>query len=304
MRRTPRSSADAPRRCPLCGRTGHILREFGRRGGEVLFLLRCEGCSSEYLDPQPSSEWLAEEYRDYYSRRDALAESPKRVFFEGLLDSLACDFSQRRVIDVGAAEGELLAALKRRWPDAQAFALEAHPDARPFLERLECHYQEVDVADWLEQRPAERFDFIFLLDVLEHLHDPLAAIRDLAQHHLRPAGRIVASFPVASSASRRILGRLWPQYKVEHLFYFSPAAVSRLEEAGQLRRLALRPLHKKLSLAYFLAVGAAFGPTLTRRASRIARWILPPALVRLRLPLGIGESLWIAVRDDDPESAS
>ncbi|MFQ5697765.1 MAG: class I SAM-dependent methyltransferase [Myxococcota bacterium] len=294
------SPADAPGRCRLCGGAASAIRPFGRRVAEETFLSRCERCAAEFLDPQPSSAWLAEEYRDYYARRATLLESPKRAFFEELLDLLACDFSKRCVMDVGAAEGELIAALGQRWPEARAFALEAHPDARPFLERLGCRYASLDVVDWLAERSPERFDFIFLFDVIEHLRDPLEVVRDLAQHHLRPSGTIVASFPMATSASRRILGRLWPQYKLEHLFYLSPGAVSRLEEAAGLCRRTLRPLHKKLSLAYFLAVGSRFGPAPTRRACRLAERILPSALSRWRAPLGIGESLWIAAREGAP----
>ena len=90
--------------------------------------------------------------------------------------------------------------------------------------------------------------------------------------------------------------RFWPQYKVEHLFYFSPGAVSRLEKAGELQRVALCLLRKRLPLDYLLSVACEFGPEPTWRFFRVARRIIPSALGRIRVPLMLGESLWIATR--------
>jgi SAM-dependent methyltransferase len=260
----------------------------------VLNLMHCTGCSCEYLAPQPSDAWLSEEYSNYYSRRRASISRAKVPFFEGLLQDLGREFSNKRVIDVGAAEGDLIFALTRRWPSVHAVALEANPESRAFFQDLRCDYFNTDIVEWLEAGHQERFDYIFLFDLLEHVRDPMHVVQELARCHVRRGGIFVATFPAASLSSRKILRRFWPQYKVEHLFYFSSGAIQCIEEACGLRRVGLRPLTKRLPLDYLLTVGSEFGPDLTQWACRAARSIAPFRLGGIRVPLRLGEYLWIA----------
>jgi 2-polyprenyl-3-methyl-5-hydroxy-6-metoxy-1,4-benzoquinol methylase len=282
-------------RCPVCKAPGRVLRAFAARRAERLQLVCCLSCGCEYLWPQPSDAWLAEEYAGYGATRRSQVERPKRHFFKSLLRELELDLSGARVVDVGAAEGDLLHVIEDRWPDAATVAVESNPLFRARYEALRCRLHEQTVEAWLAEAREADFDFAFLFDVLEHVRDPRTVVTSLVAR-LRPGGTLVASFPSASSLSRRLLGRHWPQYKVEHLGYFSAAAVTHLEEAGGLERLALRPLRKRLPLDYLLSVGAGTGPAATRRVSRVLRKGVPSGLGRARVTLGLGESLWIARR--------
>lgn len=295
IRRLPREGTYP---CPICAQEGNISREFKRRQDEVLNLMGCPGCGCEYLAPQPSSSWLSEEYHRYYERRFSSVERPKDLFFDELLTGLNRDFSDKKVLDIGAAEGDLIFALTNRWPAVDAYAIEGNPEAGMYFDRLPCTYYNTDIADWLKEGHQKHFDYIFLFDLLEHVRDPVGIVRDLAQKHLLPGGLMVGTFPSVSSLSKKVLGRLWFQYKVEHLFYFSDRAVTRLEEAGGMQRVALREVFKKLPMDYFLSVGAEFGPKFTTSCCRLVQRIIPSGLGRVRIPLMVGEYLWIAELSD------
>lgn len=264
----------------------------------MLRLMRCRSCAAEFLSPQPSDAWLAEEYAEYYMRRETLGSRPRAAFFGRVLSRLEVDFDGRRVLDLGAAEGDFVHALLQRWPGARVTAVEGNPEARPFLVELDCRYVAKSAESWLEASPRERFDFVFLFDMLEHVREPLRLLRKLVERKLEDGARIVATFPSTASLSRRALGRLWPQYKVEHLVYFSDEAVSRLEAATGLRRVALRPLTKKFPLDYWLAAGSGFGPPPLRQIAAVVRRALPTTPRRAALSLPAGERLWVASSPD------
>jgi len=67
---------------------------------------------------------------------------------------------------------------------------------------------------------------VTLIDVLEHVPDPrslFAAIRA----RLDSEGIVAAVLPDAGSFTRRILGRRWPHYNAEHLYYWSGPCLER-----------------------------------------------------------------------------
>ena len=80
--------------------------------------------------------------------------------------------------------------------------------------------------------PGVAFDAVTLIDVLEHVPDP-AALLATVHGRLAPGGVLAAVLPNAASLTRRLLGRRWPHYAPEHLFFWTPAALARqLAAAG------------------------------------------------------------------------
>ncbi len=281
--------------CPVCGGNGRRLRKFAEKEREVLSLFSCERCFSEFLFPQPSAAWLNTEYENYYSKkRHSVADHPKRPYFSGLLSMLNINFSHKKVLDIGAAEGDLIIELKRLWASADAYAVDVHPDTAAYFSNCDCTYYNADILEWLGRQSNPRFDCVFILDVLEHLPDPTGAIQALTGNCLKPGGTVVGTFPAVTSPSRKILSRLWPQYKVEHLAYFSERGVRQLEKAGNLKRACLVPLKKSLPLNYLLKVGGQVGPRPVKQCCRAIAGLVPRALGNLRFGLRLGEYLWIA----------
>ena len=87
---------------------------------------------------------------------------------------------------------------------------------------------------------AERFDVITFFDVVEHLPDPIAALRRAAEH-LEPGGALVVKVPDVSPralAAARLLARAGRARLVlqpgAHLFQFDGATLD-----GTLRRAGL-----------------------------------------------------------------
>jgi SAM-dependent methyltransferase len=107
------------------------------------------------------------------------------------------------VLDVGCAAGDTAEALVARGCTVSGVDIdaEAAEPARPVLAELVI--ADIDRDPLSQHFKAESFDAIIFGDVLEHLVDPWAALRDAATL-LRPEGRILVSIPNVAHAAVRL----------------------------------------------------------------------------------------------------
>ncbi len=109
--------------------------------------------------------------------------------------------ARSRVLDVGCGDGTVARLLA-----AQGCSVSGIERDKELAELAKDACDHVVIADVeaidLAELVADPFDVVLCLDVLEHLVDPVAALRRLSTH-LAPSGRIVASIPnVAHGAVR------------------------------------------------------------------------------------------------------
>ncbi len=106
------------------------------------------------------------------------------------------------VLDVGCGEGHVAAALVER--GCRVWGIEIDPEAA-VAARISC--EAVVVGDVMgvshESLGSRPFDVILLLDVLEHLVDPLVALRHVTAW-LAPGGRVIVSIPNVAHAAVRL----------------------------------------------------------------------------------------------------
>jgi 2-polyprenyl-3-methyl-5-hydroxy-6-metoxy-1,4-benzoquinol methylase len=135
-----------------------------------------------------------------------------------------CDGAERRLLDVGCAHGFFLDTARRRgWTVA---GVDISPEAVDFARerlRLDVYQGTLEEASL---KP-ESFDVVCMNGSIEHLRDPMSAVRT-AVRLLRDSGLMV----VTTIAIEGLLG-FYSWKPPEHLFYFSFRTLSRLlEEAG------------------------------------------------------------------------
>lgn len=135
----------------------------------------------------------------------------------------------RRILDLGCASGALGAALKRRQA-AEVVGVELDPDyardAEQRLDRVICAGVEMALT---EPETLGRFDCVIAADVLEHLVDPWAALRNAAAL-IEPGGVAVVSLPNVRyllTYWRLIRHGRWPReaagpFDATHLRWFTP----------------------------------------------------------------------------------
>lgn len=120
----------------------------------------------------------------------------------------------------------------------------------------------------IEELPQNiKYDLIVLMDVLEHMPDPVSSLTILGQL-LAPTGVLFLQLPNWRSAAARLSGPHWAWWAApDHLYHFSEqAAVAALARAGlkTIRARKVSPLLDDLASAPGLRTAAKIGRYLNR----------------------------------------
>lgn len=134
-----------------------------------------------------------------------------------------------KALDVGCARGDFLAGLRRHGWQVQGL----EPNSRIATLARAVHSLQVVEADFMHNNYAgETFDLISFWDVLEHLPDPPAALREAARI-ARPGALLVISVPDPDSLEARRFGAAWAGWDLpRHLWLFPKDVLRRLLEAA------------------------------------------------------------------------
>jgi 2-polyprenyl-3-methyl-5-hydroxy-6-metoxy-1,4-benzoquinol methylase len=145
-----------------------------------------------------------------------------------------------RILDVGCGCGANALALRAKHPELSITGVEPNPRAAELAEQACTHVHHGDLESWLARTNQAPYDIVVLSDVLEHVADPLAFLRQLSSHDSVRNARWVISVPnyaVWYNRIRTIAGVFeyaWSGlYDRTHLRFYTRRSIRRLlEEAG------------------------------------------------------------------------
>lgn len=243
---------EAPGRpCPACGhRPPSCLRE-----GD---LYTCPQCGLLHRE-SPSREATAALYTgsggEYFNQLvdgSAVAGAHGYEFYEEWIQVIlgpeylrgrADRFEQMagrtggRLLEVGCATGEMLSEFRTRGWSVTGVELSAFCVERARQKHgLTLRPGDLESAGL----PQAAFDLVLYMDVFEHLDDPA---RELAQikRVLAPGGRLILELPNQAGLDAAVLGRDY--LYDEHLFFYTPQAITHLLGANGLKVAQIVTLH-------------------------------------------------------------
>ena len=202
-------------------------------------------------------------------------------------------YDNTKIIDFGSAEGDNLIALNTLAKNVKIYAVENNTESEKYLENINCIKYSKSVEEWLDLNLNDRFDFIMLFDVIEHLREPYKVLERLLKNHCTHQGVIIVTAPYINTFSKFVLNRIWFQYKVEHLFYFSKKSITYIEKKLKCDRLLFRAHSKILTVEYLLNIGTSFGPKKFIKFIKSVRKFIPKKTYQKNIKLPLGEMLWI-----------
>jgi SAM-dependent methyltransferase len=140
-------------------------------------------------------------------------------------------------LDIGCGKGEVSLLLSRKGFTCTGVDMKAH-----LIDELAARHPELTwrcaMTSELELMP-ERFDVITMYHVLEHIPDPVNALRAV-KRLARPGALIALEVPNVGGLEARLRGSKWHYYKVDHINYFRPIDLNRLAARCGLRVVACR----------------------------------------------------------------
>jgi len=221
------SNATARTTCQICGATGDLWLASGARR-----LVRCRECGftwipegvvhtsrglSIYEDEQLN---FYAQYTDYYRDESAIdAACAKVEWVSGFVPP------GRRLLDVGANVGAFVRCASERF---DAVGIEPNPGAVAWArEHMRANVESGSIFDEVTNYVG-RFAAVTLLDVIEHVDEPIAALRQ-CRRYLAAGGMLFITTPDMGSLCSRLLGRGWYYIDFEqHVSLFSAANLTRL----------------------------------------------------------------------------
>ncbi|MEO6028360.1 MAG: class I SAM-dependent methyltransferase [Candidatus Binatia bacterium] len=278
-----------PTPCTLCGSTSYrLVHDMGWRR-----VLRCDSCRLVRADPLPTIDEKETietkgytEASEFPEVRDFFANCHRDYVDDPVIHEMRrhVEHLERatggpgRLLDIGAGTGILMhLAQERGWqPEGIDIApLTAEKVAREFGFQITiAPFERHDFGP-------RRFDGITMLDVLEHVVDPLTTLRRVHEL-LRPGGAVAIAVPNQRSLLTFLVGLyarmrgpaanalLFRLYVPPHLYYFTPPTLRRIVEEAGFRVVELRQgavylgryrmsLAMRIPLEIVLAAGAAIG---------------------------------------------
>jgi len=246
-------------------------------------VVRCRTCGLMRTNPRPTQDTIGFYYPDDYGPHRAAAArsatpSPPRArplwrraarFLWPTVDDRALwlpDLRPGRLLEVGCASGSFLARMAARGWAAEGIELSprAAAEARALGHRV--HAGPIETAPDYD----EPFDLIVGFMVLEHLHDPVHALRRL-RGWIKPGGSLVLSVPNCGSLEFRVFGDAWYALQVPcHLSHFTPRTLRLVLERGGFASVQLAHQRVLGNLA------ASLGYLLEDRGhrNRASRWLV------------------------------
>jgi SAM-dependent methyltransferase len=241
-------------------------------------LYRCAECGTVSQPALLDGPALADRYRDMHDAGYLAEEPGRRRTARRLLGALGEPPPGGRLLEAGCGHGLLLDEARRLGWDVLGLEPAAGAAAHA-RDVLGLPVEEVTLAD--PSLDGAEFDAVALVDVLEHLEDPVGAQRR-AQELLAPGGALLVVTPDPASATATLAGGRWWGFIPAHSFLIPRATLRELIAGDGLVIAADLPLVRTFTLGYWLRGLLERGGELSPAAARLARRV-PDRSVSLSL---------------------
>mgnify|MGYP001618602627 CR=1 FL=1 len=240
-------------RCNLCG-SGDATLLFGARDinykitREEFSVVRCLVCGLVYLNPRPEEsklyQFYPDAYRPYHDKRTTIYRSSRELIESIYLEP---EHPSKYVLDIGSGGGDFLAEIHKKDPTLALYGVDF--DRRAVEAGREKGFPIFCGSLEKANYPAEKFDEAHMSHFLEHVPDPLEALKETARI-LKPDGVLIITIPNFRSISRMIFGKYWYHLDApRHLYHFTPRTLT-----AMLRKAGFRNIYIEFipSPKYFL----------------------------------------------------
>jgi 2-polyprenyl-3-methyl-5-hydroxy-6-metoxy-1,4-benzoquinol methylase len=221
-------------------------------------VVRCAACGLMRTNPRPAAASMGAYYPDDYAPyHTAAVASPARpgrlTRLLSLQTRIAPPITNGRLLEIGCASGAYLEQMQRDGWTVEGIEFSASAASQALGKGFAVQVATVESA----RAPSEPVDVIAAWMVLEHLHEPVGALRRMLSW-VRPGGYLIASIPDAGALERRVFKDRWYALQLPtHLFHYTPVTLARVLDAGgwTLERITWQKNCNNLlwSLEYFAA---------------------------------------------------
>ena len=206
-------------KCHWCGAPAkRVYKDFPSKKRDIYV---CERCNIMFQYPMPSEEEIrlmySSEYFSSWGEDRELEKTKKRDFEEYVkLVENYVEVGEKTLLDLGAAQGFLLEVAEQRgW---MVTGVEMSKEVKPYNEEIR---KKIIYGDFLNiDFSKNKFTAVTSISVFEHIREPIR-FTEKVRNILKPGGIWLILVPNVGSFQRKVLGKKWPHFNNEHLFYYN-----------------------------------------------------------------------------------
>ena len=227
--------------------------------GEYYRIVRCTQCGLRFSSPRPNAAALQAEYEQVEDPMYEQELDGRHITFRRNLKLVETFCKSGTILDIGAGMGVFLHLAKLNGWDVNGIE-----PSRWSAQKAEGLYGlKINVGGYgLAPKLHAQLDVVTMWDVIEHVSDPLEALRT-CQQILRPGGTLLLSTVDAGSLYARVTGKAWPWLMKMHLYYFDRGTMAAYLRKAGFQTMQIRTYRHTISaryLAYKLrAIGGFWG---------------------------------------------
>jgi SAM-dependent methyltransferase len=255
--------------CPLCDdfRYTPVMEARDPTSGLTFLIVKCPRCGLAFTNPRPDRVSIEQFYPATYRGHQGTTTSKDADPLTRLLPMRG----QARLLDFGCGAGDFLAQMHSiGW---QVVGLDTSEAAIAHVRdtlRLPAYVGTLPFAEWIDAR----FEAITMRQSLEHVHQPLAALR-AAYRLLTNGGRLIITAPNFDGLGSRWFGPWWYGLDVpRHLTHFTEDTLQLMLRHAGFARVEMRQERHNSWIRHSAEVceGKLAQRLRTRLGSSIAGW--------------------------------
>jgi len=244
-----------PVKCNLCGETADFA--FNKSGFN---LYKCRDCQFIQVHPKVDNKTLENYYSETYFKAEntnvlAYHDYAKSLIFKKDLYNkvlkILRNFDKiKTVLDVGCAYGDFPAFLNNESYDATGIDISEHAIKTGISNGIKVYHGTLEDSEATSNN--QKYDAITLLDVFEHVNDPIACLKKV-QNLLTDNGIAIIITPNTYSFPHKLFKSFWYLFTLpQHLNYFNTDNIKILTEKQNWKIEQIYSPRKKFSLSYFI----------------------------------------------------
>jgi 2-polyprenyl-3-methyl-5-hydroxy-6-metoxy-1,4-benzoquinol methylase len=220
--------------CVLCGSPEIFLYHLI---SDNINIFKCKNCKTQFMNPQYTDEYL-KNYYSSYSSDEPKWEEALLYCSDYYLSIIEKYIKTGRLLDIGTGKGYMLSAAKKRKWHAEGYDVDKQWNEM-VSKKLNVNLRSGDFnsLNW-----EAKFDVVIMHHVIEHLKNPVHYLNKIHEL-LNKDGILFLVLPNINSRSaviKRMLEKTGMRKSnigayydaVHHLFYYTPATISRCVEGS------------------------------------------------------------------------
>ncbi|MGZ4204151.1 MAG: bifunctional glycosyltransferase/class I SAM-dependent methyltransferase [Actinomycetota bacterium] len=251
-------------------------------------IVQCPRCGLVSAVPTLEPEEIIDNYEQVVDDQYLREEESRRELFSWFVKGLERYVTLgRRLLEIGANMGLFLsvasgAGWEARGIEPSRWAVEEG------IRRFGVDLTQGTIEGIAEQKKTA--DVVVMLDVLEHLVDPLEGLRTI-RNVIEDEGLLVLSTVNLDGLHARVRGERWPWFIRSHLHYFGPETLQAMLQRAGFRMIEWAIVPRSFHLSYITYRAGSSHSALGRVAQKVTEIADP------KLPVGwLGDITFVAAR--------